>query len=165
MLLNQGICIKNNHLSSMLALGLCSIALPSTLACQHGGRQVFQVREDQTYLHGTVEEAAVLAWLVQQSFGRGQGQHAPRLVRFPQIAPGPPEKLDPCHLITVYAFRSDSDRVGGVGCWGALPGPLQERLSDRPRPSYSLSCSSCPATHGLPVCLSSSWWTSGDKRA
>lgn len=54
---------------------------------------------DQTYLHGAVEEAAVLARLVQQSFGGGQGQHAPRLVGFPQIAPGPPEELDPCHWI------------------------------------------------------------------
>lgn len=52
----------------MLALAFCGIALPSTL------------RAFQTYLHGTVEEAAVLAWLVQQPFGGGQGQHAPRLV-------------------------------------------------------------------------------------
>lgn len=109
----------------MLALALCSVALPSMLACQHGGRQVFQVREDQTYLHGTVEEAAVLARLVQQSFGRGQGQHAPRLVRFPQIAPGPPEKLDPCHLTMVYAFRSDSDRVGGWGAGVCSLGPCR----------------------------------------
>lgn len=60
---------------------------------------------EQTYLHSAVEEAAVLAWLVQQSFGGGQRQHAPRLVRFPQIAPRLPEELDPCHWIVGSAFR------------------------------------------------------------
>lgn len=74
----------------------------------------FRCNRDQTYLHGTVEEAAVLARLVQQSFGGGQGQHAPRLVRLPQIAPGPPEKLDPCHLITGSAFRR-ADWSDGAG--------------------------------------------------
>lgn len=32
------------------------------------------------HLHSAVEEAAVLARLIQQSFGGGQRQHAPRLV-------------------------------------------------------------------------------------
>lgn len=60
---------------------------------------------EETYLHSTVEEAAVLARLVQQSFGGGQRQHAPRLVRFPQIAARLPEELDPCHWIVGSAFR------------------------------------------------------------
>lgn len=51
-------------------------------------------------------------------------------------------------------------RQGRVGGDGALPGPLQECVSNSPGLSYSLSCSSCPATHGTPVCPSSSWWTS-----
>lgn len=59
----------------------------------------------KTYLHSTVEEAAVLARLVQQSLGGGQRQHAPRLVRFPQIAPRLPEELYPCHWIVGSAFR------------------------------------------------------------
>lgn len=51
----------------------------------------------RTYLHGAVEEAAVLTRFVQQSFGGGQRQHAPGLVGFPQIAPRLPEELYPCH--------------------------------------------------------------------
>lgn len=69
----------------------------------------------QTYLHSTVEEAAVLARLVQQSFGGGQRQHAPRLVRFPQVASRPPEQLDPCHWIMASPFRQvewSDDRAG-----------------------------------------------------
>lgn len=61
-------------------------------------------QSQQTYLHSTVEEAAVLARFVQQSFGGGQRQHAPRLVRFPQIAPRLPEELDPCHWIVGSTF-------------------------------------------------------------
>jgi len=58
-----------------------------------------------THLHSAVEEAAVLARFVEQSFGGGQRQHAPRLVRFPQIAPRLPEELDPCHWREGSAFR------------------------------------------------------------
>lgn len=57
------------------------------------------VHEVSTNLHSTVEETAVLARLVEQSFGGGQRQHAPRLVGFPQIAPWLPEELDPCHWL------------------------------------------------------------------
>lgn len=56
------------------------------------------------YLYSAVEEAAVLARLVQQSFGGGQRQHAARLVRLAQIA-RPPEEPDPCHWILESAFR------------------------------------------------------------
>lgn len=79
------------------------------------------MRSDQTYLHGAVEEAAVLARLVQQSFGGGQGQHAPRLVGLPQIAPGPPEELDPCHLLAEGRGRGlplDGRMGGRVGVLG-----------------------------------------------
>lgn len=88
----------------------------------------------KTYLHSTVEEAAVLARLVQQSLGGGQRQHAPRLVRFPQIAPRLPEELHPCHWIVGSAFRqvgqSDEDRGGrggeGTGTGIRSLGPLEE---------------------------------------
>ena len=83
---------------------------------------------EQTYLHSAVEEAAVLARLVQQSFGRGQRQHAPRLVRFPQIAPRLPEELDPCHWIAGSAFGQVgwSDDRAGRG-WDQVPwAPLRK---------------------------------------
>lgn len=94
--------------------------------------------QEKTYLHSTVEEAAVLARLVQQSLGGGQRQHAPRLVRFPQIAPRLPEELHPCHWIVGSAFRqvgqSDEDR-GGRGGRGLVLGsdPLAPWRSDFPK--------------------------------
>lgn len=67
-----------------------------------------------TYLHRTVEEAAVLSWLVQQAFGRGQGQHAPRLVGLTQIAPLPSEEPDQRHWITGSAFWQPDNSRGDV---------------------------------------------------
>lgn len=67
-------------------------------------------KSDVIYLHGAVEEAAILAGLVQQSFGGGQRKHAPGLVRLPQVAPRPPEELGPCHW-----FVGSTD--GAAGHW------------------------------------------------
>lgn len=49
------------------------------------------------YLHGAVEEAAVLARRVEQPLGGRQRQHAPRLVRLPQAAARLPQELHPRH--------------------------------------------------------------------
>lgn len=51
------------------------------------------------YLHCTVEEAAVLSWLIEKSFGRSQGQHRPWLVNPAKITSWFSEELCPCHLI------------------------------------------------------------------
>ena len=56
------------------------------------------------YLHGTVEEAAVLAGLVEQALGGCQREHAARLVGLGEVAPGLPEELHPCHWIEGSAF-------------------------------------------------------------
>lgn len=71
----------------------------------------------QTYLYCTVEEAAVLARLIQQSFGGGQRQHAPWLVRFPQVASRPPEQLDPCHWVMGSPFRQVERSDDRAGWW------------------------------------------------
>lgn len=102
---------------------------------------------EQTHLHRTVEEAAVLAGLIQQSLGGGQRQHAPRLVRFPQIAPRLPEELDPCHWTAGSAFGQvgwSDNRAGwgGAGIRSLGPRGRESRQSEATlfRGLQQLSC-------------------------
>lgn len=60
-----------------------------------------------TNLYSTVEETAVLARLVEQAFGEGEGEHAARLVGLSQTATLLLEEFHPCH-------------------WVLCPTPLQE---------------------------------------
>lgn len=60
----------------------------------------------RSHLDSAVEKAAVLSRLVQQAFGGGQGQHAPRLIDFSKIAPGFPQELYPRHFqATSFALK------------------------------------------------------------
>jgi hypothetical protein len=57
-----------------------------------------------THLYGTVEEAAILAWFVQQAFGESQRQHAPWLIGLPQTPTTTNtsrlfEEFDPCQRV------------------------------------------------------------------
>ena len=50
------------------------------------------------HLNSAVEEAAVLAWFIEQALGEGKRQHAPRLVGLPKTT-RLLEELCPCHRV------------------------------------------------------------------